>query len=290
VFEETPTVEHWMLSARGGVLSYEHVLAEAGEAALDEAGQAACRRLRGERGRSYYSDLLFALTHKHYAPSEAQAVWSTLLRYRDQLAAQLGRNPGIAVAALDYLLNVERNLTRPTLIDEPKLTRLMDSATRDALTGLFDRASLAVALQRAFTERAASIGVIMIDLDHFKDFNDRHGHLAGDRALARVSAIVRQSVRDSDLPARYGGEELCVVLPGRALEDVLNVAERLRARIELELAGEGVTASMGVACFPEHAQNAQGLLETADHALYASKRAGRNRVSVYAPHDGAQPS
>src|SRR5262249_2811149 len=148
-----------------------------------------------------------ALTHKHYGAERAQEVWQRMIDHRDRLAAQLGRNPGIAVAALDYLLNVEGGFARPTLIDELKLARLVDSATRDALTGLFDRAALDVALQRAFGDGTAPISAIMIDLDHFKRFNDSHGHLAGDRVLVRVSSIVRKAVRDSDLPARYGGEE-----------------------------------------------------------------------------------
>jgi diguanylate cyclase (GGDEF)-like protein len=280
LFEETPTAEHWILTTKS-VLGYEHVLAEAGEKPLDEGMRSACVRLRADRGPDYYSQLLFALTHKHYAAKNAQEVWGRILDHRDRLTTQLGRNPGIAVAALDYLLNVEGGFARPTLIDELKLARLVDSATRDALTGLYDRASLGVALQRSFGEGTAPISAIMIDLDYFKRFNDSHGHLAGDRVLMRVSAIVRQSVRDTDLPARYGGEELCVVLPGRSLEEATHVAERLRARIEQELGADGVTASLGVASFPEHAHDALSLLEAADRALYASKRSGRNRVTVH---------
>lgn len=280
MFDETPTAEHWILTTKS-VLGYEHVLAEAGERPLDEGMRSACLRLREDRGADYYSQLLFALTHKHYAAKDAQAVWGRIVDHRDRLTTQLGRSPGIAVAALDYLLNVEGGFARPTLIDELKLARLVDSATRDALTGLYDRATLGAALQRAFGEGTAPISAIMIDLDHFKIFNDTHGHLAGDRVLMRVSAIVRQSVRDTDLPARYGGEELCVVLPGRSLDEALYVADRLRTRIDQELGADGVTASLGVASFPEHAHDALSLLEAADRALYASKRAGRNRVTVH---------
>lgn len=279
MFDNTSTAEHWIPTKRA--LNYEHVLAEAGERPLDDGTQSARLRLRADHGAGYYSELLFALTHKHYAAERAQEVWVRIVEHRDRLVAQLGRNPGIAVAALDYLLNVEGEIARPTFIDELKLARLVDSATRDALTGLYDRATLSLALQRSFTEGALPISAIMIDLDHFKRFNDGHGHLAGDRVLMRVSAIVSQSVRESDLPARYGGEELCVVLPSRSLEDATNVAERLRARIEQELGAEGVTASFGVASFPEHAQDPLTLLESADRALYASKRAGRNRVTVH---------
>jgi diguanylate cyclase (GGDEF)-like protein len=281
LFDDTPTVEHW-IPATGSVLGYEHVLAEAGERPLDEALRAACLQLRIDRGADYYSQLLFALTHKRYPPAEAEPVWRRMLDHRDRLAAQFGRNPGIAVAALDYLLNVEGGFARPTLIDELKLARLVDSATRDALTGLYDRAALSLALQRSFGEGVAPISVIMIDLDHFKSFNDTHGHLAGDRVLMLISSIVRQSVRESDLPARYGGEELCVVLPGRSLDEACHVADRLRARIEQELGADGVTASFGVASFPEHAHDPLALLQAADLALYASKRAGRNRVTVHA--------
>jgi diguanylate cyclase (GGDEF)-like protein len=280
LFNESPTAEHWILTTKSG-LGYEHVLAEAGERPLDEGVRSACLRLRADHGPDYYSELLFALTHKHYARESAPEIWSRIVDHRDRLTTLLGRNPGIAVAALDYLLNVEGGFGRPTLIDELKLARLVDSATRDALTGLYDRSSLGAALQRAFGEGTAPISAIMIDLDHFKRFNDDHGHLAGDRVLTRVSSIVRQSVRETDLPARYGGEELCVVLPGRSLEEASHVADRLRARIEQELELEGVTASFGVASFPEHAHDALSLLEAADRALYASKRSGRNRVTVH---------
>jgi diguanylate cyclase (GGDEF)-like protein len=281
VFKETETSQHWVLTAQGGQLSYEHVLAEAGETPEDVQARSGCRRLRADHGARYYSELLFALTHRRYQPDEAKELWTRILRHRDQLTVQLGRNPGIAVAALDHLSNVEGRLARPTLIEELKLARLVESATRDALTGLYDREALRLSLERACGVDGQPVSVIMIDLDHFKSFNDKYGHLAGDRALVRVSEILRQSVRDSDIPARYGGEELCVVLPGRSLEETIVVAERLRLRIEQELSSEGVTASFGVASFPEDAQDPVALLGAADAALYASKRTGRNRVSVH---------
>src|SRR5690242_8017195 len=99
VFEEIKTSQHWVLSGQRGHLSYEHVLAEAGEAR--EEGTSDCSQLRADRGLGYYSELLFALTHRRYEAHEAEELWSRILRHRDRLSAQLGRNPGIAVAALD---------------------------------------------------------------------------------------------------------------------------------------------------------------------------------------------
>jgi diguanylate cyclase (GGDEF)-like protein len=281
VFEELPTGEQWLLPANAEELSYRHVLSEAGEVHCDAQVSAACVRQRERRGPTYYSDLLFVLIQRRYPTVEAGEVWRRLLQHRDDLAVRLGRNPGIAVAALDYLANIEASLARPILIDESRLLRLVDRATHDGLTGLFDRATLRSSLNRALAGPSEHVSVIMLDLDQFKRFNDTHGHLSGDRVLCSVAAIVQQSVRDTDLPARYGGEELCVVLPGRSLEEASLVAERLRARIETELATEGITASFGVAAYPQHADSPLALMDAADRALYASKRNGRNRVTVF---------
>jgi diguanylate cyclase (GGDEF)-like protein len=119
----------------------------------------------------------------------------------------------------------------------------------------------------------------MLALDHFKRFNDRCGHLAGDGVLVRVGALLRESVRDTDVAARYGGEEFCVVLPGRSMGEALEIAERLRLGIERQFAAEGISASFGVASHPEHASDPHVLLAAADAALYASKRRGRNCIS-----------
>ncbi|MFT3925743.1 MAG: GGDEF domain-containing protein [Myxococcales bacterium] len=277
MFEEMPTSELWPGTLQSERVTYEHVLAEAGEQSSNQTTLRACRRMRLE-GRSYYGDLLFVLTHKRYADHRAQEVWMRILCHRDHLTALLGRSPGVAVAALDYLTNMEGAFNRPALIDELKLTRLMDSATRDALTGLYDRETLRVCLKRALANPRGLVSVIMIDLDHFKDFNDRLGHLAGDSVLVKISALLRDSVRNTDMAARYGGEEFCVVLPERSLAEAMEIAERLRGRIERELALEGVTASFGVANSQEHAHEPHLLLGAADGALYAAKRSGRNRI------------
>jgi len=279
MFDEPATSEHWILSASGNELSYEHVLAEAGERPHDQVIRSA-KRARTEHRADYFSDLLFALTHKRYAASDAERTWQSIVAHRDHMSVQLGRNPGVAVAALDYLSNVEGCFKRPTLIDELKLARLVESATRDDLTGLYDRATLRIALERACESDAQPVSVIMIDLDDFKRINDTRGHLAGDRVLARAAEILRQSLRDTDVPTRYGGEEFCVVLPSRGLQEAAAVAERLRARFEQELAGQGVTASFGVAARAESGLGPMALLRAADDALYASKRAGKNRVTV----------
>jgi diguanylate cyclase (GGDEF)-like protein len=127
----------------------------------------------------------------------------------------------------------------------------------------------------------------MIDIDHFKQFNDRHGHLVGDEVLRSVFRVLASVVRDRDVLARYGGEEFCIVLPGIELSVAAQVAERLRERVE-NTAGQSlrdprelqVTTSLGVAALRPNLDSADGLIERADAALYEAKRSGRNRVCV----------
>jgi diguanylate cyclase (GGDEF)-like protein/PAS domain S-box-containing protein len=129
--------------------------------------------------------------------------------------------------------------------------------------------------------------IIFSDLDHFKVYNDRHGHLEGDKLLKQVGEILRESCRETDIPARYGGEEFAVLCPELSLEHAFIVAERIRSKIELYPFEHGsdqplgkVTMSFGVAGFPENGLRSKDILRAADQALYESKEAGRNRVTI----------
>jgi diguanylate cyclase len=158
----------------------------------------------------------------------------------------------------------------------------------DPLTGLANRRSLEAFLRAAqitAMEAGTPLSILMIDIDHFKTFNDDYGHQVGDQVLRLVARVLQESVRDCDLAARYGGEELMAVLPGASLDVCTEAAERIRRRIDearltRRTTGEelsSITVSIGVAQF-RMAESAEGMIERCDRALYQAKRSGRNRT------------
>jgi len=196
------------------------------------------------------------------------------------------------LATFDDMTGIERkNLQLRRLLEKLRHSRdeirlqnqkLQDLATLDPLTSCLNR--------RAFFERAEPalriaerhgqpLSCIMLDIDHFKSVNDRHGHAVGDLAIQMVSDILRSTARAGDLVCRYGGEEFCVLLPLAGYDGAVALAERIRMTVmTTTVAAISVTSSFGVATLTEGIEDAHELLNCADQALYAAKRSGRNRV------------
>ncbi len=180
-------------------------------------------------------------------------------------------------------------------------TRLRELATTDGLTGLYNfrhfDASLRLEVLRA--ERLGMpFALLVIDVDHFKEFNDAHGHPAGDRALQDIAQTLRTRVRVTDTACRTGGEEFAILLPGTTTAQAADLGEMLRQRVEalvlkddLGVDAGSTTISVGVAAFPDHAKDAAALFRIADDTLYLAKQTGRNRVKialVTGPNDKAE--
>lgn len=167
--------------------------------------------------------------------------------------------------------------------------RLSALALRDSLTGLYNRRYMEVALEheiRRVRRQRTSLGVIMMDLDNFKQFNDTYGHGAGDMLLRQLGTFLRTHVRSADIACRYGGEEFVVILPSASIEETRVRGEQLRQEfqtIEFQYEGEtldGVTLSAGVAVYPHHGETGARLLQVADDALYQAKADGRNCLVI----------
>lgn len=159
-------------------------------------------------------------------------------------------------------------------------------ARRDPLTGVGNRLALDEAVARMLNQgdrlRPMPFALILLDIDNFKDYNDLHGHLAGDAALGHLGQVLRRATRGNDLAFRYGGEEFLLLLPDVDLNAALSVAERVRVAAEEPSSGlPPLTVSAGVAlCDPADGRDPEPLLRRADTALYLAKRAGRNRVAA----------
>ena len=182
----------------------------------------------------------------------------------------------------DAVVWVASNITDKNETQQ-KLRRLSET---DALTGLYNRRKLIETLDErlaAFERERAQTSVLVFDIDHFKRLNDELGHHAGDTALVEIARLCRQHLRQSDVIARFGGDEFVVVMPGTLRADALNIAEELRQHIPLTLRRTlryESTISGGVSEFGPPDRFSSDVLARADEGLYQSKRAGRNRVSA----------
>jgi diguanylate cyclase (GGDEF)-like protein len=179
-------------------------------------------------------------------------------------------------------------------VDKARLfARMRALAEIDGLTGLANRRAYDSALDRLLTEArqtGRTVSLVLLDIDYFKSFNDRFGHLAGDDVLREVAAALCACSRRADLVARYGGEELAVLCPNTTLEQAVSVAEKLarevRERPTLGASAGRVTVSAGVASSPAGVLDAEALFEAADRAMYEAKRRGRDRIEWAGRREG----
>ncbi len=167
--------------------------------------------------------------------------------------------------------------------------QLRDQSIRDALTGMYNRRYFLETCRREFSRASRagqSVSILSIDIDHFKKFNDNHGHDAGDTVLRAVGDLLMSCFREEDVPCRFGGEEFVVLLPGAAAEVAAKKAEMLRSKVEALIVRyvdsnlPRITISIGVAAFPSSGDSPPAVLKAADEAMYRAKDAGRNCVEL----------
>jgi diguanylate cyclase (GGDEF)-like protein len=176
------------------------------------------------------------------------------------------------------------------------LETLSKQATHDPLTGLFNRRYLDQILYGEIThalQNGTAVGIIMADVDHFKQINDKYGHKAGDLMLQALGKLMKSCVRTSDIVCRYGGEEFVIVMPGASTPTVNECAEEIRSRFqEMTVFFEGSeirsTISLGAAIYPLHGSGVDEVFVRADRAMYRAKQEGRNRVVVFSTESGAE--
>ena len=248
-------------------------------------------QIRSEKGIHVHSALLLILTHLMLDEEEARAHWNAILKHRIDLITRLGRDVGLRVAAFDYFININRKLTNPRIIELAVFEEAERSSAQDPLTGLYNQRYFRSTLQKEMRRSRRyelDLALLYLDLDDFRQVNERHGDLVGDILLKEVAILIKNKIRDIDVAARHGGEEFLVLLPETERMGAYLVAERIRREIERHFLRRDVdgkpiqmTLSVGIAQYPDDSTVGERLISRAEEALFQSKARGQNGVAVY---------
>jgi len=232
----------------------------------------------------------YRLIHKHGGILWVDAATNTII-YEGKTAQlamylDISEQKQIEEALTDSQRTLQDQLERIKVLQE----QLQEQAIRDPLTKLYNRRYMEETLLREIAQAKRTntpIGIVMLDLDHFKIFNDAHGHQNGDLVLQALAMLLEKQFRSGDIACRYGGEEFLVIMPGTTLIDARQRADEVRllfGEITFETGKHSrsqVTLSAGVSVYPEHGLDSDAIINCADKALYEAKNSGRNRVNIY---------
>jgi len=256
-------------------------------------------QLETDFGERLYANILFVLTRQEFEPDQAKTYWHEILAHKRTLDQAVSRDVGLRVAVCDYFINVKQKLKDLVFVEIESLLEKEQNAFLDELTGLHNRRYFNQVLSKEveFGKRyEQSFSILVLDIDHFKNFNDANGHLAGDRSLREFAGILKKKARTIDHIIRYGGEEFVIILPRSNKTEAVTAAGRYRAAVEefrfageQKLPGGKLTVSIGVSTFPVDAVDGLNLLRRADDALYQSKAKGRNLVIAATPDKRYEP-
>lgn len=246
-------------------------------------------RMTQSEGDVIFPVLLNVFTQLDFDQVEAKGIWQGILKHRKEMSDSFKRQVNLLTAICDYFLTIKKSFNYPKVVELKVFEEANHFSKCDSLTGLYNRGyfedSLSGEISRA-RRYDTEFSILFLDLDDFKKVNDTMGHLAGDYVLKKVANLIINEKREEDVVARYGGEELVVILPETNKVNTIIKAERIRKKIQdMSLIFDGkkiqVSASGGIATFPQDATEANKLIQCADQALYRAKAEGKNQICLY---------
>lgn len=255
--------------------------AMSGDHELTPEQQAMADDLWTRKGNALFVQLLFTITHQRFPPEEAKDKWFSILRHKYELSQKLGRNVGLAVATLDYLANVCKDIQSPVIISEPSMESILRMAVEDSLTRVANRSAILVRLEDELNRHrrhGTVCSLLLVDIDNFSRINDTLGHDSGDTAIRGFVATMGECLREVDVCGRFGGDEFIALLPDTDTIQALPVADRILTRVRKT----GMTCSIGIATCPEHGVTVADLLSASDQALLDAKHQGKDRAVTHA--------
>lgn len=240
-------------------------------------------------GNAVYKEMLQHLTGKHFGCDLSKQYWHGAIRHCHTIFKPEYASRCFRPALMDYLRHFAGEFVDARIIEGDYLYNITRSSITDGLTGLYNQTHFKKVLEKTIHSQRrnsdSSFALVLLDLDRFKQYNDRCGHLQGDEALRRCAEIITASLREGDIAVRYGGEEFALLLPHLDRHSAYKVAERIRVEIEEyhfpkeELLDSGtLTVSGGIAVFPESGETVEELIQAADKELYKAKE---RRNSIY---------
>ena len=242
-----------------------------------------------EHGKCVYKEMLRLMVGKHFGAELSAQYWREAISHCEKIYRPEFAVRGFRPALMDYLRHVVGELSDPRVIEAEYLHNISRSSVTDGLTGLYNQTYFKTILADTIVNQRRNgdqnFALILLDLDHFKQYNDRCGHLVGDEALRLCADLITAALRDGDMAVRYGGEEFALLLPNMDRYTAFAVAERIRRSIESypfphqdRLDSGNLTISGGVAVFPANGETAEEIIKVADTELY---RAKERRNTIY---------
>ncbi len=241
------------------------------------------------QGRQVYPVIFNVMTNLLMEPAEAEQSWREIIAHYENINVQLGRKVSLRTAICDYFCSIHKSLENPKVVEIHVFENTVRASRYDSLTGLFNRQAFDETLEREINRarrHGLDLTILFFDLDDFKNINDSFGHQAGDEVLKKVAQIMLGEKRSEDVAARYGGEEMIMILPETDKFSALVLGERIREKVEkavFRFKGKKaqLTISGGLASFPLNATEAENLIKCADSALYRAKGSGKNNISFF---------
>lgn len=251
---------------------------------------------------NFYSSLLYRLVSEEFDEETAKKLWFEILEHKYKISEKLGRNIGIRVATLDYLENIKKIVTSPKIIEEKEFLKTLRLATKDPLTGLYNRMYLFNFIIQKIRQKQ-NFSIAFLDLDGFKKYNDKEGHQAGDVILHEFAAMIKLKFGDESkyIVGRYGGDEFIICLLSVNKQEAKKLLNEFRLEVQDEFASIGITVSIGVCEYhpdlsKSDARDFEELIEKADELLYRVKEFGGNKVFIlktiffnYSPEENYKP-
>jgi diguanylate cyclase (GGDEF)-like protein len=240
-------------------------------------------------GDLVYPVLLNVFTQLDFNQDEAKEIWEGILKQRKEMSESFKRPVNLLTAICDYFLTIKKSFNYPKVVEFKVFEEANHFSKCDSLTGLYNRGYFEESLNGEISRARrydTEFSILFLDMDDFKKVNDTLGHLAGDYVLKKVANLITNEKREEDVVARYGGEELMVILPETNKINTIIKAERIRKKIQnMELVFNGkkidISVSGGIATFPQDAMEANELIHCADQALYRAKSEGKNRICLF---------